>query len=412
MLVSRAMPRPLDHIRVLDLTRVLAGPWATQNLADLGAEVIKVERPGSGDETRTWGPPWLEDAEGRETGEAAYYLSVNRGKKSVTIDFSVPAGQRLIRSLAARCDVLVENYKVGDLARRGLGYADLRATNPRLVYCSITGFGQSGPYAQRPGYDFLFQGLGGLMSITGERDDRGGGPQKVGIAVSDVLGGMYASLAITAALAWRERSGAGQWIDLSLLDTIVAFTANQALNYWCSGTVPRRHGNAHANLVPYQVFSASDRPLVLAIGNDGQFAEFCRVAGRPELARDPRFNTNPDRVRNRELLVPIVAAIVGRRPSRDWISALTAAGVPCGPINDLEQVFADPQVRHRGLRVEIPHPAGVPCPTVASPMRFSATRIEYQMPPPLLGQHTRQVLAEVLELRPEEMDALAADGVI
>lgn len=406
------MPRPLEHVRVLDLTRVLAGPWATQNLADLGAEVIKVERPGSGDETRTWGPPWLEDAQGHETREAAYYLSVNRGKKSITVDLSKPAGQRLIRDLAARSDVLVENFKVGDLARYGLAYDDLRGANPRLIYCSITGFGQSGPYAQRPGYDFLFQGLGGLMSITGERDDRGGGPQKVGIAVSDVLGGMYASLAITAALTWRERSGVGQWIDLSLLDTIVAFTANQTLNYWCSGSVPKRHGNAHANLVPYQVFSAADAPMVLAIGNDGQFAEFCRIARRPELAQDPRFRTNPDRVRNRDVLVPVVEEIVHTRPMRDWIAALTAAGVPCGPINDLRQVFEDPQVNHRGLRVEIPHPAGVPCPTVASPMRFSATPLSYEIAPPQLGQHTREILAGVLGLGNGEMDALAADGVI
>ena len=406
------MPRALEHIRVLDLTRVLAGPWATQNLADLGAEVIKVERPRTGDETRAWGPPWLKDRDGRETQEAAYYLSVNRGKKSITVDLAKPAGQQLIRGLAARSDVLVENFKVGDLARYGLGYEDLRGENPRLVYCSITGFGQSGPYAQRPGYDFLFQGLGGLMSITGERDDRGGGPQKVGIAVSDVLGGMYASLAITAALAWRERSGVGQWIDLSLLDTIVAFTANQALNYWCSGAVPRRHGNAHANLVPYQVFASSDGDLVLAIGNDGQFAEFCRVAGQPELSQDPRFKTNPDRVHHRELLVPLVEAIVRTRSTGDWIAALSDVGVPCGPINDLEQVFEDPQVRHRGLRVEIPHPAGVPCPTVASPMRFSATPVEYDTPPPRLGQDTREVLAGVLGLGEAELEALAADGVI
>jgi len=406
------MPRPLEHIRVLDLTRVLAGPWATQNLADLGAEVIKVERPGSGDETRTWGPPWLRGADGRETREAAYYLSVNRGKKSITVDLSKPAGQRLVQDLATRSDVLVENYKVGDLARYGLAYDDLRAANPRMVYCSITGFGQSGPYAQRPGYDFLFQGMGGLMSITGERDDRGGGPQKVGIAVTDVLGGMYASLAITAALAWRERSGVGQWIDLSLLDTIVAFTANQTLNYWCSGKVPSRHGNAHANLVPYQVFTAADGAIVLAIGNDGQFAEFCRVAGRPELSQDPRFLGNPDRVRHREILVPIVAEIVRARSMRDWIESLTGAGVPCGPINNLEQVFENDQVRHRGLRVEIPHPAGVPCPTVASPMRFSATPVEYDTPPPLLGQHTREVLSGLLGLGDAEMDALAADGVI
>jgi crotonobetainyl-CoA:carnitine CoA-transferase CaiB-like acyl-CoA transferase len=406
------VPRSLEHIRVLDLTRVLAGPWATQNLADLGAEVIKVERPGIGDETRTWGPPWLRDREGRETREAAYNLSVNRGKKSITVDFSKPAGQKLIRDLAARSDVLVENYKVGDLARHGLGYEDLRGNNPRLVYCSITGFGQDGPYAERPGYDFLFQGLGGLMSITGERDDRGGGPQKVGIAITDVLGGMYASLAITAALAWRERSGVGQRIDLSLLDSIVAFTANQSLNYWCSGSVPKRHGNAHANLVPYQVFRSADGEFVLAIGNDGQFAEFCKVAGRPELAQDPRFGTNPGRVRNREVLVPILETIVRVRSSGDWIAALTAAGVPCGPINDLGQVFEDPQVRHRGLRVEIPHPAGVPCPTVASPMRFSATPVEHERPPPVLGQHTDEILRGVLGLSDGEIGKLRADGVV
>src|SRR5881628_3948305 len=347
--IAPAMPRPLSHIRVLDLSRVLAGPWASQNLADLGAEVIKVERPGSGDDTRSWGPPFLKDKDGKETREAAYFLSVNRGKKSVTLDISRPEGQRIARDLALKSDVVIENYKVGGLAKYGLAYEDLKKIHPKLVYCSVTGFGQSGPYAQRPGYDFLFQGLGGLMSITGERDDRGGGPQKVGIAVSDVLGGMYASLAITAALAWRERSGVGQWIDLSLLDTIVAFTANQTLNYWCSGAVPKRYGNAHANLVPYQVFSSSDGEMILAIGNDGQFEEFCRVAGQPELSHDPRFQTNPDRVRHRELLVPMVEAIVLTRPTRDWIKALTDVGVPCGPINDLEQVFEDPQVLHRGL---------------------------------------------------------------
>jgi formyl-CoA transferase len=404
--------RPLDHIRVLDLTRVLAGPWATQNLADLGAEVIKVERPGTGDETRGWGPPWLPDGTGRETGEAAYYLSVNRGKKSITVDFSRPEGQRLIRDLAAKCDVLVENFRVGDLARHGLAYHDVRGINPRIVYCSITGFGQTGPYAERPGYDFLFQGMGGLMSITGERDELGGGPVKVGIAIGDVMGGMYASLAITAAIAWRERSGVGQFIDLSLLDTMVAFSANQILNHWCSGVVPKRHGNAHANIVPYQVFRSADDDVVLAVGNDGQFAEFCRVAGRPELSHDPRFRANPDRVRNREVLVPIVQAIMRERASRDWISALTAAGVPCGPSNDLKQVFEDPQVRHRGLRVEMAHPAGLPCPSVASPMRFSATPVSYDVPPPLLGQHTREVLVGILGLGEAEVDGLSSQGVI
>jgi crotonobetainyl-CoA:carnitine CoA-transferase CaiB-like acyl-CoA transferase len=407
------MTRPLEHVRVLDLTRVLAGPWATQNLADLGAEVLKIERPGSGDETRSWGPPWLRDAEGRETRESAYYLSVNRGKKSVAIDFSKAAGQRLVRALAGESDVLVENFKVGDLARHGLGWEDLHALHPRLVYCSLTGFGQDGPYAHRPGYDFVFQAMGGLMSLTGERDDLpGGGPQKVGIAIADVLGGLYASLAITAALNARERTGEGQRIDLALLDTMVAFTANQALGYWLSGDVPVRHGNAHANIVPYGVFPAADADLVLAVGNDGQFAAFCDVAGRPSLARDARFRTNPDRVRHRAALAPIVADIVRGRKRDAWIESLTPAGVPCGPINDLRQVFDDPQVRHRGLRIDTPHALGVGAPSVASPMRFSATPIAYDVPPPTLGQHTREVLGGFLGMSDAEIDALAAEGVI
>ena len=407
------MPRPLSHIRVLDLTRILAGPWATQSLADLGAEVIKIERPKSGDDTRSWGPPWLKGSDGRDTHEAAYYLSVNRGKKSVTIDLSKPAGQRLVRDLAEKSDVLVENYKVGDLARYGLAYEDVRRVNPGIVYCSVTGFGQDGPYAARAGYDFVFQGMAGLMSITGERDDLpGGGPQKVGIAVTDVLTGMYASLAVTAAIAYRQLTGTGQYIDMALLDTLVAFNANQISNYWCSGEIPRRYGNAHANIVPYEVFPSADGHIILAVGNDGQFASFCRVAGRSELADDPRFRSNPDRVRNRAVLVPIVQAIVRTRKSRDWIDALEAAGVPCGPINNMQEVFENPQVRHRGLRVDIPHPAGVPCPTVASPMRFSETPVTYKAPPPQLGEHTREVLSGVLGLSSQELDRLAAEGAI
>jgi crotonobetainyl-CoA:carnitine CoA-transferase CaiB-like acyl-CoA transferase len=407
------MDRPLSHIRVLDLTRVLAGPWAAQNLADLGAEVIKIERPKTGDDTRSWGPPWLKGRDGADTREAAYFLSVNRGKKSVTADLSKPAGQQLVRSLAAKSDVLIENYKVGDLARYGLAYDDLRKANPRIVYCSVTGFGQDGPYAQRPGYDFVFQGMCGLMSITGERDDLpGGGPQKVGIAVTDVMTGMYASLAITAAIAHRQLTGAGQYIDMALLDTLVAFNANQILNYWCSGEVPRRFGNAHANIVPYEVFPSADGHIILAVGNDTQFASFCRVAGRPELAEDSRFKTNPERVKHRPVLVPIVQQIVRERTSRDWIDTLEAASVPCGPINNMREVFENPQVRHRGMRVEIPHPCGAPCPTVASPMRFSATPVEHTVAPPLLGQHTREVLGSVLGLSSGEIDALAANGVI
>ena len=407
------MPRPLSHVRVLDLTRILAGPWASQTLADLGAEVIKIERPKTGDDTRSWGPPWLKDKDGRDTREAAYYLAVNRGKKSVTVDLSRPAGQELARSLATKSDVLIENYKVGDLARYGLAYDDVRQVNPSIVYCSVTGFGQTGPFAQRPGYDFVFQGMGGLMSVTGERDDLpGGGPQKVGIAITDVLTGMYASLAVTAAIAHRQLTGVGQHIDMALLDTLVAFNANQILNYWCSGEIPRRYGNAHANIVPYEVFHSADGHVILAIGNDTQFASFCGVAGRPELATDVRFKHNPDRVKNRTLLLPIIQEIVRQRPSREWIDQLEAAGVPCGPINDMAEVFENPQVQHRGMRVDIPHPAGVACPTVASPMRFSATPVEYRVPPPLLGQHTREVLSGVLGLSEAEIDALAAQGVI
>lgn len=407
------MPRPLSHIRVLDLSRVLAGPWASQNLADLGAEVIKIERPGSGDDTRAWGPPFLKDAQGRDTNESAYYLSVNRGKKSVTLDISKPEGQRIARELASRCEVLLENYKVGGLAKYGLGYDDVRKINPRIVYCSITGFGQTGPHAHRPGYDFIFQGMGGLMSITGERDDLpGGGPQKVGIAITDVLTGMYAALAITAAIAHRERSGEGQYIDMALLDTIVAFGANQILNYFVSGKVPGRYGNAHANLVPYEVFPTADGHIILAAGNDGQWESFCKAAGRPELAADTRFRTNPGRIRNRKELIPLVRGIMKERERKDWIERLDAAGVPCGPINDYKEVFDDPQVRHRGLKIETPHPVSGRLPGIASPMRFSETPVEYTLPPPLLGEHTREVLGDLLGMRAEELDRLATAKII
>ena len=407
------MPRPLSHIRVLDLSRVLAGPWASQNLADLGAEVLKIERPGSGDDTRSWGPPFLKDQDGGETRESAYFLAVNRGKKSVTLDIAKPEGQRIARALAAKCDVLIENYKVGGLANYGLAYEDLSKIDARIIYCSITGFGQSGPSAHRPGYDFIFQGMGGLMSITGERDgEPGGGPQKVGIAVTDILAGMYASLAITAAIAHRERTGVGQYIDLALLDSIVAFGANQILNYFTSGKIPGRYGNAHANVVPYEVFATADGHVILAVGNDSQFESFCKVAGRPELAADPRYATMPGRITNRSTLIPLLHEIFRQRPGRRWLADLEAAGVPCGPINDYKEVFEDPQVRHRGLKIEIPHTAGVPCPTVASPMRFSETPVEYKLPPPLLGEHTRDVLGGLLGMRREELDQLAAKKII
>ena len=407
------MPQPLSHIRVLDLTRVLAGPWAAQNLADLGAEVIKVERPGIGDDTRTWGPPWMKTPEGEETRESAYFLSVNRGKKSIAIDIASAAGQALVRELVVHCDVLIENYKVGDLARYGLAWDDLRVLNPKLVYCSVTGFGQDGPYANRPGYDFIFQGMGGLMSITGERDDLpGGGPQKVGIAVTDVMTGMYACLAITAALNHRQIHGKGQYIDMALFDAIVAFNANQILNYWMSGNIPKRWGNAHINICPYEVFATSDGFIILAVGNDNQFRNFCRVAGHPDLATDERYLTNPLRLAHRTELVPVVREIIRTRPMAQWISDLEAASVPCGPINNMEQVFEDPQVQHRGMRVDIPHPLGGTVPSVANPMRFSETPIEYPLAPPLLGQHTDDVLCRVLGYDAARIGALRAAGTV
>jgi len=407
------MPGPLSHIRVLDLSRVLAGPWAAQNFADLGAEVIKVERPGAGDDTRGWGPPWLKDGAGRDTRESAYFLSVNRNKKSVTLDIGKPEGQAIARELAAKCDVLIENYKVGTLARYGLGWEALHALNPRLVYCSVTGFGQDGPHAHRPGYDFIFQGMGGLMSITGERDGQpGAGPQKVGIAITDVLTGMYASLAICAALSHRERSGKGQYIDCALLDTIVAFNANQIVSWFVSGHIPIRWGNAHPQVVPYEAFATSDGHIILAVGNDGQFKRFCQVAGCPELAEEQRFATNSQRIVHRAELIPIVAGILRTRSKREWLEALEAAGVPCGPINNMQEVFDDPQVKHRKLRVDIPHPSGGSAPVVASPMRLSETPVEYRLAPPLLGQHNDEVYRGLLGKSEAELARLAQAGIV
>jgi crotonobetainyl-CoA:carnitine CoA-transferase CaiB-like acyl-CoA transferase len=403
----------LAHVRVLDLSRVLAGPWASQVLADLGAEVIKVERPGTGDDTRGWGPPYLRDARGEETSESAYFVSANRGKKSITLDLSRPEGQDIARRLAAGSDILLENYKVGALERYGLGYPQLAALHPGLVYCSITGFGQSGPYRERAGYDFLIQAMGGLMSITGEPDGvTGGGPMKVGVAVTDVLTGMYAAVAALAALAHRERTGRGQHVDLALLDVQVAMLANQAENQLVTGRAPVRLGNAHPSIVPYQAFATSDGHLVLAVGNDGQFTRLCLVAGHPELASDARFRTNAGRVRNRVALVSILSSILAQRASREWIEELEAAGVPCGPINDLAEVFEDPQVVHRGLRVEAPHPLAGTVPMVGSPIRLSATPVGPPTAPPLLGEHTREVLLDVLGMSEHEVDALRARGVI
>jgi len=403
----------LQGIRVLDLTRVLAGPWATQLLADLGAEVIKIERPGQGDDTRHWGPPFLKDRAGRDTTDAAYYLACNRGKKSVTLDLAKPQGREIARSLAMKSDVLVENFKVGDLARHGLDAATLMQAHPRLVYCSITGFGQDGPYRDRPGYDFMIQGLGGLMSVTGERDDRaGGGPQKVGVAVADLFTGMYATSAILAALFERTKSGQGQRIDMALLDVQVAMLANLSSNYFVSRTAPGRMGNAHQNIVPYHVFKAADEFLIVAVGNDGQFAKFCEVLERPEWARDPRFATNPQRVGHRELMVHMITERLATRPAREWLARLEPAGVPCGPINDLEQVFADPQVLHRRMAVKAPHPKAGEVTMVANPIKFSATPIAHDRAPPLLGEHTHEVLQSVLGLGEADLRALREKQVI
>jgi len=407
------MPGPLSHIRVLDLSRVLAGPWAAQNLADLGAEVIKVERPGAGDDTRGWGPPWMKDGEGKDTRESAYFLSVNRNKKSVTLDISKPEGQKIARELAMKSQVLIENYKVGSLKRYGLDFDSLKKDNPGLIYCSVTGFGQDGPYAPRPGYDFIFQGMGGLMSITGERDGQpGAGPQKVGIAITDVLTGMYASVAVLAAITHRERTGQGQYIDAALLDTMVAFNANQIVSYFCSGKVPVRWGNAHPQVVPYEVFPTADGHIILAVGNDSQFASFCQTAGCAELAQEPRFRTMSQRIVHRGELIPLIAEIMRTRTKREWIEMLEKANVPCGPINNMKEVFEDPQVQHRELRVDIPHPLGGVAPVVASPMRLSETPIEYRLAPPMLGQHNEEVIKGLLGRSDADLERLKSAGIV
>lgn len=403
----------LGHIKVLDLTRVLAGPWATQNLADMGAEVIKIERPGQGDDTRSWGPPFLHDSEGNETRDSSYFLSANRGKKSVTCDLSSPEGQELIRALAADADVVVENYKVGTLARYGLAYDDLRKINPRLVYCSVTGFGQDGPYAALPGYDFVFQGMGGLMSITGQPEGTPGDePMKVGIAITDLMTGMYATTAILGALEHRHVSGTGQYIDMSLLDCVVTVNSYVAINYFLSGKLPRRMGNAHANMVPYQVFRCREGSLIVAVGNDSQFRSLCRVVGRDDLAADERYASAGNRNRHRETLIPELAQALALRPMAEWVALLEAANVPCGPINDMQQVFDDPQVRHRGMKLSLPHAAGVQAPGVASPLRFSQTPVAYSRAAPTLGEHTDAVLAEKLGLDAARIAALRAKGVV
>ena len=407
------MPGPLAHLTVLDLSRVLAGPWCTQLFADLGATVIKVERPGAGDDTRAWAPPYLKDAAGRDTTESAYYLACNRGKRSVAIDFTRPEGRDLVLGLAGGCDVLIENFKVGGLAKYGLDYPSMAARDPRLVYASITGFGQDGPYAERAGYDFIIQGMSGFMSVTGERDGLpGGGPQKAGIAITDIVTGMYAAVAILAAIAHRDRTGRGQHVDCALLDSAVAMMAVMNMNYLVTRQPPGRVGNAHPNIVPYEAFACADGHLILAVGNDAQFAKFCAVAGVPEWAADPRFAKNSDRVRHRDTLVPMVAAVVATRTQHDWLAALEEAGVPCGPINRLDAVFADPQVVARGLRVDLPHPLAGHVPQVGPPFKLSATPAAPERAPPLLAEHTEAVLRERLGLDDATIARLAAAGVV
>jgi len=403
----------LSGVRVLDLSRILAGPWATQLLADLGAEVIKIERPGSGDDTRRWGPPFLRDAQGSDTAESAYYLGANRGKRSVAIDFARPEGAALLRRLAADSQVLVENFKVGGLAQAGLDYASLRPLNPALVYCSITGYGQTGPYAGRAGYDAAIQAQGGLMSLTGAPDDTpGGGPQKVGVAVADLMAGMYASVGILAALRHAEATGEGQYLDLALLDTQVGWLANQAMNYLVGGEVPQRRGSAHPNIVPYQVMPTADGHFMLAVGNDAQFQRLCGALDDPALAADPRYASNAARVAQREPLIDRLSAALRTRTSAIWLQRLEAAGVPCGPVNRLDEVFADPQVLARGMRIELPHPQAGTLPLVANPLRLSATPVVYERAPPLLGADTRAVLGERLGLDAGELERLAREGVI
>ncbi len=407
------MPGALSHIRVLDLSRVLAGPWAGQILGDLGAEVIKVERPRTGDDTRHWGPPYLKDQDGENTSEAAYYLAANRNKQSLTLDFTQPEGQRIIRELVEQCDVLLENFKVGGLAAYGLDYESLKAINPKLIYCSITGFGSDGPYANRAGYDFMIQGLGGLMSLTGRaEDEEGAGPVKAGVALTDILTGLYATVGVLAALNHREQSGVGQHVELALLDVQVACLANQAMNYLTTGVAPKRMGNAHPNIVPYQDFPTADGDIILTIGNDGQFRKFAEVAGHAEWATDPRFASNKARVAHRKELVPMIRQVTVFRTTAEWVAVLEQAGVPCGPINDLAQVFADPQVQARGLRVDMPHPLAGSVPQVASPIRLSETPVEYRKAPPLLGEHSEALLQNMLGLSFDKILSLRQSGVI
>jgi crotonobetainyl-CoA:carnitine CoA-transferase CaiB-like acyl-CoA transferase len=407
------MSGPLSHIKVLDLSRVLAAPWAAQNLADLGAEVIKVERPIKGDDSRAFAPPFLKDEAGNTTRESAYFCAANRGKKSITVDLSKPEGQQLVRELAKDVDVIFENYKVGDLARYGLGYEDIKKINPSIIYCSVTGFGQTGPEKDRPGYDFMAQGMGGLMSVTGEREDLpGGGPQRVGVPIIDLTTGMYASIAVCAAIAHRAVTGQGQWIDVSLLDSCVAFLANQAMNYFATGESPKGIGNAHPNIVPYQTFKTADGALILACGNDNLFNKFCEVADCTHLAKDPKFSTNGERVKHREEITALLNEIFLTKTTREWVKLLDEAGVANGPINSIAEVFQEPQVLARGMKIELPHAVAGTVPLVGSPMKFSGTPIKHEIPPPSLGQHTDVILTEVLKKTEAEIAELKQKGIV
>lgn len=405
------MAGPLSHVRVLDLSRVMAGPWAGQLLADLGADVVKVERPGAGDETRGWGPPYLKDRDGAETGESGYFLCTNRAKRSLTVDLTRPEGQEIVRALAARSDIVLENFKVGTLARYGLAYSDLKKVNPGIIYCSLTGFGQSGPRASSVAYDFMIQAMGGLMSITGEEDGRpGGGPQKVGVPIVDLMTGMYATISVLAALSHRERTGNGDYIDLAMLDVQAAILANQAMNYLLTGRPPRRYGNGHPNIMPQQVFECRDGHIVLAVGNDGQYAKLCEVLAHPDL-KDERYTRNEGRVRNRDELLALIARLLSERGRGEVLDALEKAGVPAGPINTVPEMFEDPQAKHRGILVDIEHPLSGTVRQVANPMRFTQSKIVHDRYPPLLGEHTDALLRD-LGYSDEKIGVLRRDGVV
>jgi crotonobetainyl-CoA:carnitine CoA-transferase CaiB-like acyl-CoA transferase len=407
------MPGPLSHIRVLDLSRVLAGPWAGQNLADMGAEVIKVERPDKGDDSRAFGPPWLKDQEGKPTSEASYFLAANRGKKSITANLSNPEAQAMLRELAKSCDVVIENYKFGDLTRYGLGYDDMKAVNPKIIYCSVTGFGQTGPWRERPGYDFMAQGMSGLMSVTGEPDGTpGAGPMRVGIPIIDILTGMYASIAICAALAHRAQTGVGQHLDLALLDTSMAFLSIQGMTYLTTGEAPGRIGNTHPSIVPYQVFPTKDGSVILACGNDNLFSKFCEAAGCKHLVTDERFAKNAGRVQTRAVLVPLLNEVFAQKTTKEWVAILEEAGVPNGPINSIAEAFEEEQVKARGVKFDLPHPKGGTVPMISSPMKFSATPLVQDTAPPTLGQHTEAVLGSILGLDAAGIAKLREAGAI